>query len=119
MVMTRPLQAQAPQNVTKKDPWKRFAGDHLLFSVTELKKSPSYFLSGINGEHEANAWQRLTAISQANRDRMGVRGYMSLSDSPAPTFINYDVMHMISRTRPSCFTTCNIDKAGNRAWGRG
>ena len=117
--MTRPLQAQALQNVTKRIRGKGLLGDHLLFSVAELMKSPSNLLSGINGKHEANARQQSTAISQASRDRVGVYWYISLSDGAAPTFIYYDVTHVISCTRPSRFTTCNIDKAGNRAWGRG
>ena len=79
--------------------------DHLLISVTEHKKSPFHLFSGMNGEHEANVQQRSTAISQASRDRMGVHGYMSLSDSATPTFIYYDVTHVISRTMPYRFTT--------------
>ena len=74
-------------------------------------KSPSYLLSGINGEHEANTRQLSTAISQASKDRVGVHGYMSLSDSAAPTFIYY-VKHVISRTRPSRFISATLIKPG-------
>ena len=63
-----------PECDKKKIHGKSLLGNHLLFSVTELKKSPSYLISGINGEHEANTWQRTTAISQASRDRVGVMG---------------------------------------------
>ena len=46
----------------KKNSGKGLLGDHLPFSVTELKKAPSYLLSGINGEHEANTRPQSTAI---------------------------------------------------------
>ena len=56
--------------------------------------------------------QRSTAISQASRDRVGVQGYMSLSDSTVLTFIYYDVAHVISRTRPSRFSSATLIKLG-------
>ena len=58
-----------------------------------------------------------TSIKQVYRDHKYAHGYiMSLSDSTMPTFIYYD-KHMILNTRSSCFSMCNIEKAGNMNWG--